>query len=148
MKKTFIISTMLIIILFCFSSITIAVSTEDPNKEESPSTIVPVGVEFVKDPFPIPRRNIVFDVYSNDQSLNSVNLKVEYRSNGKILYSGQGTIPVTVSRPYTQSIELPFYGFFQEGKIIVNIFKNDEKYNFDITYSAKTYGLFFYVCLV
>jgi len=133
-----------IIILAVSSSSSIAATTEPSDKTEEPSALPPAWVEFVKDPLPIPRRTIVFDVYSNDPSLFSVNIEIIYKCSGRVLYSEQGSIPVSASRPHTKSLELPFYGFLQEGKISVRIWKEGQ---FDWTFPAKTFGIFCYVCL-
>ena len=151
MKKNKILNILLIVLVLLLCSFSSAVSKSDmmmsPDKEEAPSTMPSVVVEFVRDPLPVPRRGITFVVYSNDNTLSSVNIEITYKSNGRVLHSEERTIQVSIGIPYTGGLTLFNYGFGQ-GQISVRLWKHDQNHHFDYTFYAKTFGFFFYVSVL
>jgi hypothetical protein len=137
------------ILLCCFNSvISISDPTMSSDKEKMNSILDPtVGVEFVRDPFPIPRRNIVFIIRS-DEGLQTTNVEIIYKIDGKQVYYREENNLIVNPTGIDRCVELPFYGFLQKGKVIVRLWNDNPNNTFDWTFSAKTLGIFFYVCVL
>ena len=146
-RKISIISLMIFLMLSltAYSVISTAAREEQSEDNEIPSSVPPVGVEYIRDPFPIPRRNIVFIIRS-DQGLQETNYKVTYSYDGNTIDYDEGSI---IANPIgtDMSLELPYYGFFKQGKINVRLWNDDPDNHFDWSFPAHTLGIFHYVCL-
>ena len=151
-KNIFFISSLILCLLLIssFSTISNAAATNkiSPEKQDgSPLLDPPVGVEFDRDPLPIPQRAITFRVYSNDKTLSFVNIKITYITNGKIIYSKEGEISVSVGKPHEMSLILSNYGFGM-GKLNVRLWKHSQSHDFDWTFTAKTWGWILFVSVM
>lgn len=138
-----------ILMLSCFSSIVQSetILQKSEKKDIAPLLDPPVGVEFIRDPLPLPRRSIAFAVYSNDETLFTVNVNISYDKNGKILYKEEGTIPVRVGKPHHMSLTLFNYGI-GKGIVKVRLWKHNKTHDFDWTFSSQTRGWLFFVSVL
>lgn len=138
---------MILLVPFLSTAQRTVILQKSEKNDISSLTDPPVGVEFAQDPFPIPRRTISFAVYSNDGSLQSVNINVSYFINGRVLYEKEGIIPVRVGQPYQMSLKLWNYGI-GKGKISVRLWKHNATHDFDWTFPRKTQGFLFFVSIL
>ena len=122
-----------------------SISTE--KQEGSTLLDPPVGVEFDHDPIPIPHRTLTFRVYSNDETLSFININISYMNRGKILYSEEGKISVSIGKPHEIVLKLNNYGF-GIGKISIRLWEHSQIHDFDWTFPAKTWGWLFFVSLL
>lgn len=146
-KKAFI-----VLFIFCFavipsfsSVISMAAANESSENNKETLTDPPVIVEYVRDPIPIPRRNIVFFIRS-DEGLQETNFEITYTYGGKTINYDEGSVEANPAGT-AMCVELPYYGFFEQGKINVRLWNNDPVNHFDWSFPAKTFGIFCYVCL-
>jgi len=148
--KIFKIVLIMLSILLCSFNCVVSISdtTISSAKEKTTSILnPPVGVEYVRDPLPIPRRNIVFIIRSAE-GVQTTNVEISYKIDGRQIYYKEEKNLVVNPIGTDRCIELPFYGFLQPGEVSVRLWNDDPINHFDWTFPAKTIGWFFFVILI